>query len=132
MIKVIKKYGKYPFIKSFKSIPYADYLGLMGVASVMVGNSSSGIIDAPSFHLPVVNIGTRQKGRERSTNVIDVRHNKGEIVKAIRRALHNKRFGAKVKKCRNPYGAGKAGPKIAETLSKVEITQKLIQKRIVY
>jgi UDP-hydrolysing UDP-N-acetyl-D-glucosamine 2-epimerase len=88
MIKVIKKYEKYPFIKSFKSIPYTDYLGLMKVVSVMIGNSSSGIIEAPSFHLPVVSIGTRQKGRERSTNVIDVGYNREEIVEAVKKALH--------------------------------------------
>lgn len=132
MIKVIKKYEKYPFIKYFKSISYADYLGLMRVASVMVGNSSSGIIEAPSFHLPVVNIGTRQKGRERSTNVIDVRHNRREIVRAIKKALHDEWFRANVKKCRNPYGDGKAGTRVAETLSKIKITPKLTQKRMVY
>lgn len=132
MIKVIKKYERYPFIKSFKSVPYSDYLGLMRVASVMVGNSSSGIIETPSFHLPVVNIGSREKGRERSTNVIDVRHSKREIVKAIKKALYDKRFRFKVKKCRNPYGNGEAGPRIAETLSKIKITPKLTQKRIVY
>lgn len=132
MIKVIKKYERYPFIKSFKSISCSDYLGLMKAASVMVGNSSSGIIEAPSFHLPVVNIGTRQKGRERSTNVIDVRHNKREIAKAIKKALYDKRFRANVKKCRNPYGDGKAGTRIAEALSKIKITPKLTQKRTVY
>lgn len=72
MIRVIKEYEKYPFVKTFKSVPHEEYLGLMRLASVMVGNSSSGIIEAPSFGLPVVNIGTRQKGRQRAGNVIDV------------------------------------------------------------
>ena len=132
MIKVIKKYKKYPFIKSYKSIPYVDYLGLMKVVSVIVGNSSSGIIESPSFHLPVVNIGKRQKGRERSTNVIDVGYEEREIVKAIKKALCDEKFRAKVKKCRNPYGDGKAGIRIAKILNKVEITPKLIQKRVFY
>lgn len=132
MIKVIKKYEGCFFIKSFRSIPYADYLGLMKVASVMVGNSSSGIIEAPSFHLPVVNIGTRQEGRERSTNVINVGYNKNEIIKAIKKALHGKKFRAKVKKCKNPYGDGKASQRIVKVLSTVGITPKLIQKKITY
>jgi UDP-hydrolysing UDP-N-acetyl-D-glucosamine 2-epimerase len=132
MIKVIKKYEKYPFIESFKSIPYADYLGLMRVASVMVGNSSSGIIEAPAFRLPVVNIGTRQKGRERSTNVIDVGYNRREIVKAVKKALHDRKFRAKVKKCKNPYGDGKASQRIVKELSKIKITPELLQKRITY
>jgi UDP-N-acetylglucosamine 2-epimerase (non-hydrolysing)/GDP/UDP-N,N'-diacetylbacillosamine 2-epimerase (hydrolysing) len=104
----------------------------MRIASVMVGNSSSGIIEAPLFHLPVVNIGSRQKGRERSSNVIDVGYNKKEIAKAIKRALCDEKFRAKVKKCTSPYGDGKAGVRIAEILGKIKITPRLIQKRIIY
>ena len=65
MIEIIKQYEGYSFIKTFKSLPRREYLSLMKVASVMVGNSSSGIIDAPSLGLPAVNIGIRQEGRER-------------------------------------------------------------------
>lgn len=132
MIKVIKKYEKYPFIKSFKSVSYIDYLGLMKIASVMIGNSSSGIIEAPSFRLPVINIGTRQGGRERSTNVIDAGYNKKEIVGAIKKALHDRKFRAKVKKCKNLYGDGKASQKIVKVLSEIEITPALLQKKITY
>ncbi|MEM2963774.1 MAG: UDP-N-acetylglucosamine 2-epimerase [Candidatus Anstonellales archaeon] len=132
MIKMIKKYRKYPFLKCFKSIPFNDYLGLMSIASVMVGNSSSGIIEAPSFHLPVVNIGTRQAGRERSINVIDVGYNKKEILRAIKKALYDKKFLMKVKKCKNPYGDGKAAQRIVKVLAKIKITPSLLQKRIVY
>jgi UDP-N-acetylglucosamine 2-epimerase (non-hydrolysing)/GDP/UDP-N,N'-diacetylbacillosamine 2-epimerase (hydrolysing) len=132
MIKVIKKYGGYPFVRSFKSIPYADYLGLMRMASVMVGNSSSGIIEAPPFHLPVVNIGSRQRGRERSTNVIDVGYNRREIIKAVGKALHDAKFRERVRKCKNPYGDGKASQRIVKVLSKIKITPQLLQKRITY
>ncbi len=132
MIKMIKKYRKYPFLKCFKSIPFNDYLGLMSIASVMVGNSSSGIIEAPSFHLPVVNIGTRQAGRERSVNVIDVGYNKEEILRAIKKALYDKKFLMKVRRCKNPYGDGKAAQRIVKVLAKIKITPSLLQKRIVY
>jgi len=132
MIKVIKRYDKYPFIKSFKSIPYADYLGLMGVASVMVGNSSSGIIEAPSFHLPVINIGTRQRGRERSTNVIDAGHKKEEIIRSIDKALHDKKFRNKVKMCKNVYGDGKSSQRIVKVLSEIKVTPELLKKKITY
>jgi len=132
MINVIKKYARYPFIKSFRSIPFSDYLGLMGVAGVMVGNSSSGIIEAPSFRLPVVNIGSRQKGRERSTNVIDVGHSRAEIVKAVKKALYDKKFREKVRKCKNPYGDGKASQRIVKVLGEMKITPELLQKKIVY
>lgn len=132
MIRVIEKYRKYLFIKIYKSIPYEDYLGLMKIASVIVGNSSSGIIEAPSFHLPTVNIGSRQKGRERAGNVIDVDYRKNEIKEAIKKAIHNKKFRKKVKKYKNPYGDGKTGPRIANILSKIKIDRRLLEKQINY
>jgi UDP-hydrolysing UDP-N-acetyl-D-glucosamine 2-epimerase len=132
MIKVIKKYEKYPFIKSFKSIPHQEYLSLMKIASVMVGNSSSGIIEAPSLHLPVVNIGKREEGRERAENVIDVNYNREEIKRAIKKAIYDKKFKKKVKKCKNPYGNGKAGIKIVKILNEIKLDKKLLQKKMTY
>jgi GDP/UDP-N,N'-diacetylbacillosamine 2-epimerase (hydrolysing) len=132
MIEVIRGYEKYPFIKTFRSLLHKEYLGLMKLASVMVGNSSSGIIEAPSFHLPVVNIGTRQRGRQRAENVIDVDYDKEEIKMAIRKALHDEEFKEKVKNCKNPYGDGKAGMRIANILSEVKIDKRLLEKRMTY
>lgn len=132
MIKVIEKYRKYPFIQIYKSIPRDDYLGIMNIASAMVGNSSSGIIEAPAFHLPVVNIGSRQKGRERTNNIIDVKHNKNQIKKAIRMALYNKKFLKQVKGCKNPYSNGKASIKIVKILEKIKIDKNLLQKKLTY
>lgn len=132
MIEVIKEFESYPSIKTFKSLPRIEYLSLMKVASVMVGNSSSALIDAPSFGLPAVNTGIRQEGRERGKNVIDVPHSKKEIMKAVGMALTGKEFLAEVKKCQNPYGDGKTGPRIAEILSRIAITPQLFQKKISY
>jgi GDP/UDP-N,N'-diacetylbacillosamine 2-epimerase (hydrolysing) len=132
MIQVIKEYDKHPFIKTFKSLPRLEYLSLMKVANVIVGNSSSGIIEAPSFGLPTVNVGIRQAGRERGNNVIDVRHNKQEIVIGIEKALSDEKFLKEVKKCKSSYGDGRASERIANTLTEIEITPKLIQKKITY
>lgn len=132
IIKVIEKYRKYPFIQIYKSISHKEYLGLMKVAGVMIGNSSSGIIEAPSFHLPVVNIGTRQKDRERAENIIDVGHDSKEIKKAIKKAIYNTAFKKKVKKCKNPYGDGKASERIVKELCKIKINNKLLQKGMAY
>ena len=132
MIEVIKEYEKYPFIKTFKSIPHKEYLSLMKIATVMVGNSSSGIIEAPSFGLPVVNIGSRQEGRERAENVIDVDYDKEQIETAIKKALDDGNFEEKVTKCKSPYGDGKAGIRIADILSRIKIDKKLLQKRLTY
>lgn len=132
MIQIIKKYQKHSFIKTFKSIPHKDYLSLMKISNVMIGNSSSGIIESSSFKLPVVNIGTRQKGRERSTNVIDVNYNKGQILRAIKKALYDKRFKKQVKNCKNSYGDGHASDRIIKVLSEIRIDKKLLQKRMPY
>jgi len=132
IINVLLEYKNFPFIKIFKNLPREEYLGLMNVVDVMVGNSSSGIIEAPSFGLPVVNIGNRQKGRERADNIIDVPYDKNEIIKAIKKALYDEVFKVRVKKCKNPYGDGKTGERIAEILSKIKINEKLLQKRLTY
>lgn len=132
MIKVIEKYRKYPFIQIYKNISYREYLSLMGVASVLVGNSSSGIIEAPSFHLPVVNIGRRQEGRERAGNILDVDYDRNQIKKAIKKAIYDKKFKAKVKNCISPYSNGRASEKIVRQLSKLKIEEKLLHKKIAY
>jgi len=131
MVEVIKEYEKYPFIKLFKNIPHKEYLSLMKYAAVMIGNSSSGIVEAPSFKLPVVNIGTRQEGRERANNIIDADYDKEEIKKAIKKAL-SPEFKEKVKKCKNPYGDGKTGERVANILDKIKIDNRLLQKKQVF
>ncbi len=132
MIAAIKRYERYSFIKTFQSLPHDAYLALMKIASVMVGNSSSGIIEAPSFNLPVVNIGTRQMGRQREKNVTDVGYSKEEILTAAKKALtcpitrNISQFGKSV------YGDGNAGQRIAKILSEIEINDRLMVKRMMY
>jgi len=132
IIKVIKKYIKHPFFKIFNNIPHKDYLGLLNIAAALIGNSSSGIVEAPSFKLPVINIGNRQKGRERSINVIDVPHDKNMIIKAIKKALFDKKFREQLKKCKNPYGDGHASERIVKILSSIKLGNRLLQKQITY
>jgi len=132
MIKVIERSNFPPYIRTYPSLPQKQYLGLMATAAVMVGNSSSGIIEAPSFGLPFVNIGMRQEGRLRGDNVIDVPHDRDAIVEAVRKALHDKAFREKVSKRRNPWGDGKAAKRIVKLLSELEITEELVQKQITY
>ncbi|ABE52491.1 UDP-N-acetylglucosamine 2-epimerase [Methanococcoides burtonii] len=119
IIETIEQYRNYAFIKIFKNIRHVDYLSLMRTTNVMVGNSSSGIIEAPSFGLPVVNIGTRQTGRQRGQNTIDVDYDKDEIIKAIKVGLYDKDFKRKASKCISPYGNGHAGTAIAEILESI-------------
>ena len=106
------------------------YLGLMRVASVMVGNSSSGITEAPSFGLPVVNIGTRQYGRFRAANVVDVSDMTDDIVAGIRKAVEDPEFRALATACSCPYGDGRAGERTADILARLKISPALISKWI--
>ncbi|MBI4839358.1 MAG: UDP-N-acetylglucosamine 2-epimerase, partial [Nitrospirae bacterium] len=84
------------------------------------------------FGVPAVNIGTRQDGRLRAGNVIDTGYNKQEIMCALKKALYDKRFRAKCKRAKNPYGVGDSGEKVAKVLAGIPIDKKLIQKRITY
>ena len=105
-----------------------DYLSVMASAVAMVGNSSSGIIEAPSFKLPVVNVGTRQRGRARAANVIDVGYGRDEIARAIHRAV-GEGFRATLHDLGNPYGDGNAAARIVERLKTVVLDDELILKR---
>ncbi|MFH1896685.1 MAG: UDP-N-acetylglucosamine 2-epimerase [Candidatus Desantisbacteria bacterium] len=132
IIKVINEFHNPPMIQVIKSLPHKEYLNLMKYARVLIGNSSSGIIEAPSFHRPVVNIGTRQHGRERAANVIDVDYDKEKIVEAIMIALYNKELHTRMRRCKNPYGDGMASKRIVDVLSNIRIDNNLLQKRTTY
>ena len=96
------------------------YLSLMGLVDAMVGNSSSGIIEAASFELPVVNVGNRQKGRVRGQNVIDVGYEADKIAAGVNRALDSE-FRRGLEGMPNPYGEGRAAGQIVEVLKTVEL-----------
>jgi GDP/UDP-N,N'-diacetylbacillosamine 2-epimerase (hydrolysing) len=130
MCDVIDEYGKLPNVHRFTNAPRELYLGVMNVASVMVGNSSSGIIEAPSFHLPFVNVGSRQAGRERGANVIDVSHRRSKIAEAIWSAIGDRVFRATVSNAPNPYDYGPSGGKVASILASIRIDTELLQKRM--
>ena len=131
-IDLINKYSKKKFIHGFKNIEYEDYLGLIKSSDLMIGNSSSGIIEAPSFKIPVINIGSRQQGRERSDNIIDVEPKKDKILSAIHFALNDKKFAKKANSTKNKFGNGDATKKIIKVLKTIPLDEKLIQKQITY
>jgi UDP-N-acetylglucosamine 2-epimerase (non-hydrolysing)/GDP/UDP-N,N'-diacetylbacillosamine 2-epimerase (hydrolysing) len=95
---------------------------------VCVGNSSSGIKESPIFGCPTVNIGSRQKGRLRGDNVIDVDYNPAEIVNAVKKCLFDTDFRSDCHNTDNPYHIGMAGKAIAEVLANVELGKKIIRK----
>jgi GDP/UDP-N,N'-diacetylbacillosamine 2-epimerase (hydrolysing) len=101
----------------------AEYVSLLATVEVMVGNSSSGIIEAPTFGTPVVNIGDRQHGRERSRNIIDTAADHESILAAIQRALVvGKQVGT------NQWGDGGAGARIVKLLESLPLDSSALEK----
>ena len=125
-----------PGIQFHRSLGRFDYHGLLNICGrvgrgVCVGNSSSGIKETPALGCPTVNIGSRQKGRLRATNILDVGYDRDAIAAAVLHSLEDEGFRARCRDCQNPYGVGNAGPKIAGVLSSIELGPRLIQKRMV-
>lgn len=104
------------------------YFSMLKYATAMVGNSSSGIIEAPSFNLPVVNIGTRQQGRARGKNVIDVGYTRVDILRGIEKAL-SAGFRTQLQGSVNLYGNGDAARIIVNKLSQITLGDSLLYKR---
>ncbi|NPE07419.1 MAG: UDP-N-acetylglucosamine 2-epimerase (hydrolyzing) [Asgard group archaeon] len=127
MIRMIQKYEKLPFLKTFKNISRDHYLGVLAMASVMIGNSSSAIIEAPALGISVVNIGTRQRNRERADYIIDVDYNQKEIINAVEVSI-TKEHQEIVKKSVNPYGKGNSSKKIVEILANIKLDKEIIEK----
>ncbi len=109
---LIKLKNKYFYIPNLGRL---DYISVMNSADLMIGNSSSGLTEAPSLGLPVVNIGKRQEGRLRGGNVIDADNNVKAIVNAIKKCL-NKNFKDSLKDKINPYYKGPVSEQIAKKL----------------
>jgi UDP-hydrolysing UDP-N-acetyl-D-glucosamine 2-epimerase len=110
-----------------KSLGQLKYLSVMSCVDLVVGNSSSGLIEAPSFKVPTVNIGDRQKGRLRADSVIDCEENANSIRQAIRKALSND-FKNSLINTTNPLGDGNTTKKIITQLRQINLNH-LRQKR---
>ena len=116
-----------PATHLFVNLDAAHYWSLLGHADVLIGNSSSGIMEAASFALPVVNIGLRQQGRERARNILDTPAECDAICTAIARAL-SREFRGSLAGMANPYGEGTAAVTIAEVLANVPLEGLLIKQ----
>ena len=109
------------------SLGARSYFSLMNLSLAMVGNSSSGIIEAASFKLPVVNVGDRQKGRLKPSNVVDAEVSKQDIMLGIQWASSNE-FQRQIKDLVNPYGDGAASERIVSKIRDIPLNGRLLQK----
>ncbi|MDZ7587259.1 MAG: UDP-N-acetylglucosamine 2-epimerase [Patescibacteria group bacterium] len=116
MIKVIEEFKQqYPqLIETRPSLERLKFLQLLGQARVLIGNSSSGLIEAPALNLAAINIGPRQKGREQAKNIINVDYNRKQIIKAISKTL-----SWRLKNVKNPYGNGKTTERVIKFLKRI-------------
>lgn len=121
IIEEVKSSG----IKWYPSLPTLDFINLYRNAWALVGNSSSGIHETPTFRIPAVNIGNRQMGRERAANVIDVPNDAAEIEKGLRKALFDEEFRNFVSEIKNPYGEGDSAFKIVQYLKEIKLEGKI-------
>lgn len=126
-----------PNIQVHKSLGRYNYHGVLALCGkrglgACVGNSSSGIKETPIFSCPTVNVGSRQNGRLRAENVIDCAYDTQDAYRAIRHACLDAEFRLQCQNAVNPYGAGNAGPRIAEVLATIPLDYTLLQKRMTY
>jgi len=119
--------NKNEFIRLYESIPRKDFLGMLKNFGVLLGNSSSGMIEASYFNIPVVNIGIRQKGRERGLNVIDVDNSSQSIFTGVRKVLKGKKRSGINKRI---YGKGDSSVKIVKHLERIKLDSEMIKKQI--
>ncbi len=116
---------------AFNSLGMIRYLSALKYCTVVIGNSSSGLLEVPSFGIPTINIGDRQKGRLQADSVINSEPIKEDIVNAIRIAL-SEQFKKQAKRAINPYGDGKASERIVETIVDFVLNDKIDLKKKFY
>ena len=109
---------------SFSSMGHLNYISTLQFVDAVIGNSSSGILEAPTFKIGTINIGDRQKGRIKANSIIDCSSDKKAIKDAIKK-LYGKQFQHTLNSVINPYGTGSSTEKIIEVLKSIEIPDQL-------
>ena len=132
IIDAISTFEKHSDFSIYRNVEAVDFWGLLSEATVFVGNSSAGLIEAPYFNLPVVNVGRRQNGRDRCRNVIDCGRTPEAIEKGLTRALEPQFREGLAERPDLKFGDGHAGERILEVLKWVELGQTLLVKRMTY
>lgn len=130
--KMIDEYAeKHNNVVAFESLGMVRYLSAVSYASMVIGNSSSGLVEVPSFKIPTINIGDRQKGRLQAKSVINCNPICNDIALAIEKASSGE-FKRSIIDCVNPYGNGNTSDKIIETIKKFLVIDKIDLKKKFY
>ena len=120
----IDKYEQHKSFFFFKNLPNIEFVNLLRNASALIGNSSMGILEAPFYKLPVVNVGRRQSGRLNAGNVEFVDYEAEEIISALEKACFDKEYNGIIENLKNPYGDGTAAKIIADALESVDLNDR--------
>jgi UDP-N-acetylglucosamine 2-epimerase (non-hydrolysing)/GDP/UDP-N,N'-diacetylbacillosamine 2-epimerase (hydrolysing) len=131
VLRAIREMALPPVFRVRPNIAAPLFLGLLKQSAVLIGNSSSGLIETPLLGIPAINIGRRQEGRVSSQNTIHVGHDRAAISAAIERAM-SLTFAEVVRGCAQPYGDGHSGERISKILAEIPLDQKLLVKRMSY
>ena len=110
--------------RSFKSLGQLKYLSVMQYVDAVVGNSSSGLLEAPSLKIGTINIGDRQEGRIKASSIIDCNPTESDITEALTK-LYSKEFQRSLKHVINPFGNGRVSEKITKIIENIEINKNL-------
>lgn len=130
MLGVIRDFAaRHPQLHPIPTLPREPFVNLLREISVLVGNSSLGVLEAPFLGLPVVNVGRRQGGREHADNVLFVPHERSAIRAALERALFDRALRERISRAPQPFGDGHSGPRIAELLASAPERSRLLVKR---
>ncbi|HKG45143.1 MAG TPA: UDP-N-acetylglucosamine 2-epimerase [Pyrinomonadaceae bacterium] len=127
IIDAIEVFKQNPRLSVFKNIPDREFVNLLRRATVLIGNSSLGLLEAPYLKLPVVNVGRRQSERHHANNVFFVPAEREAIVRQVRAIIDSQ-----ISACENPFGDGHTGERVAELLATTAIDKKLLNKDLSY
>ena len=116
----------------FDNLPREEYLTLLKNTKCIIGNSSSGVLESPTFRIPCINVGNRQFGRLRAKNIIDVKKITYNNLKKAFKISQTKNFKNKIKNIKNPYGDGNSSEKILKIILNTKIDDKLMFKKLTY
>ena len=132
IIEAIERQRGNPLFHVFRNIPDVPFINLLRNASALLGNSSLGLLEGPYLKLPVVNVGSRQKTRQHEANVFFVDAEQDAIVKMVDQLITDQSVQERVRNCRNPFGDGKTGQRVANLLATTPIDATLLNKDLNY
>jgi len=132
IIQVIEEHRANPGVHVFRNIPDREFVNLLRGATVLLGKSSLGLLEAPYLKLPVVNVGRRQSERHHASNAFFVAADREAIVRQVRAIIDDEETRRTISTCENPFGDGHTGEQVAKLLASTSIDSTLLNKDLSY